>query len=135
MDHETGRTAHEQPLRRTFLHPVCAQPRPEAWVRHHACGALLILYWRDMRERFGSEMSETFAQQLIEAWEKHRVLGALSIWSLALPGITLQTRFHDKFMRPVVTLPSFQSLEQARSTPVTLGTRSSIDAERPVSQR
>jgi len=45
---------------------------------------LLVLYPRELRERFGDEMVLVFGEQITEAWRAARVTGLVRIWLRAI---------------------------------------------------
>src|SRR4029077_20987188 len=65
---------------------------------------ILVLYPPDVRRVYGSEMADTFDQQLAGAWEENRVAGVIQVWwyaLLELPAIAL-TR---QLARPALIIP------------------------------
>lgn len=66
--------------------------------------ALLVLYPPEVRNRFGSEMAETFAQQLTDAWAEERASGVLKVWALALPEL-FWIALAGQVLRPAIALP------------------------------
>jgi hypothetical protein len=65
---------------------------------------LLSFYPSEIRRRFGTEMSDTFAQQLSDAWEEDRLMGVLGSWSLVLPEL-VSIALPRQAAQPVIILP------------------------------
>jgi hypothetical protein len=69
-----------------------------------AYAALLALYPPDLRRRFGSEMADTFAQQVLDAWERRRLSGLIGVWTLALPEF-VSIALPRQVLRPGLAIP------------------------------
>lgn len=46
--------------------------------------ALLVLYPRELRQRFGTDMAQVFADELSDAWRAGGYAAAMKVWQCAL---------------------------------------------------
>jgi hypothetical protein len=63
---------------------------------------MLLLYPLTLRNRFGPEMSDVFAQQLRDAWQLEGLSGVVQVWSCAaeeLILVALPARFNPGLLR------------------------------------
>jgi hypothetical protein len=70
--------------------------------------SLLILYPDDLRRDFGSEMLETFAQDLAGEYAAHSIKGSVRVWRIALRE-TIRIALPAWLQIPAVAVPAIAS--------------------------
>ena len=66
--------------------------------------ALLLLYPRELRERFEEEMTEVFERQLQDSWDESGLAGFARTWAYALSDLAL-VALPMQLGQPIIVAP------------------------------